>query len=292
MGKTGVSIELAERLNSEIISSDSRQCYKYMNIGTATPSVAELSRVRHYNISILDPSVKDSAVSFYERSQKWEDEITNRGKTVLYTGGSTLHQQIIIQPFDEVPSADTLNIKQLEQQIREEGIESLYQKLQLLDPEYAKQMDGLNPQRIIRALDVWLQTGKPFSSFHSNELIKPSDDLIIFGLRRDRQKLYERINKRVELMFENGFVDEVKSILKIGYTKNNPGLNTVGYKQVIDFLKGDLNREQMNEDIKAKTRQYAKRQLTWFRKWDFVHWIDADGKSAQQIAGEIIAILK
>lgn len=291
VGKTAVSLELAKRLNAEIISSDSRQCYKYMDIGTATPSPDELSRIKHYNISILNPSVKDSAVSFFKRSQHWEDEINAAGKSVLYTGGSTLYQQVIIQPFDEVPTANTSNIEQLERQIETEGIESLYQKLQRLDPEYVKQIDGMNPQRIIRALDVWMQTGKPFSSFHSNKPAKPPRDLVVFGLQRDRTKLYQRINRRVDAMFEAGFIDEVKSILEMGYTKDDPGLNTVGYKQVIDYLNGDLNEAQVVADIKAKTRQYAKRQLTWFRKWDFVHWINVDEKSVSLIVNEILAKL-
>ncbi|HLR76262.1 MAG TPA: tRNA (adenosine(37)-N6)-dimethylallyltransferase MiaA [Balneolaceae bacterium] len=287
VGKTSVSLELAEKLNAEIISSDSRQCYKYLNIGTATPTADELNQVRHYNISIIGPAVKDSAVNFYERCQQWENEIKNRGKTVLYTGGSTLHQKIIIQPFDELPSSDASNIKKLEQRINKNGIESLYKKLQQVDPAYADKMDGMNPQRIIRALDVWMQTGKPFSSFHSNKPLKPPADLTVVGLKRDRQKLYERINRRVDFMFKNGFIDEVKSILEMGYRKDDPGLNTVGYKQVIDFLNDNISKERMVSDIKAKTRQYAKRQLTWFKRWDFVHWIQIDGKTPEEISKKI-----
>lgn len=287
VGKTSVSLKLAERLNSEIISSDSRQCYKYLNIGTATPSAEELERILHHNISIIDPSIKDSAANFYERSQKWEKEIESSGKTVLYVGGSTLHQQVIIQPFDDLPSADESNIKKLEKQRNEEGVETLYEKLREVDPKYTEQMDGMNPQRIVRALDVWMQTGKPFSSFHSDKPVSPPDNTIVFGLRRERKTLYERINKRVDNMFEKGFLEEVKSILEMGYSKNDPGLNTVGYKQAIDFLKGDINRDQMLKDIKAKTRQYAKRQLTWFRKWDFIHWVEVNDKSAKEISDEI-----
>lgn len=288
VGKTAVSLEIAERFNAEIISSDSRQCYKYLNIGTATPSSEELEKVSHHNISIIDPAEKDSAGKFYRRAMKWEDEIRNCGKTILYAGGSTLHQQCIIQPFDKMPSSDEANIEKLERQKKEEGIEALFKKLQEVDPEYAKKMDGMNPQRIIRALDVWMQTGKPFSSFHSNQPVSPSNDMLVFGLQRDRQNLYERINKRVERMFEAGFLKEVESILEMGYSKSDPGLNTVGYEQAINYLNGEMGRDQMIDEIKIKTRRYAKRQLTWFRKWDFVQWIDADGKSTKQIAENVM----
>lgn len=292
VGKTGVSIELAKQLNAEIISSDSRQCYKYMNIGTATPTADELQRVPHHNISIIDPDVKDSAAKFYDRAIQWEQEIAERGHQALYVGGSTLHQRCIVQPFDDIPDANKANIAEIERQIEVEGIEPLFEKLQKVDPGYAAEMDGMNTQRIIRALDVWKQTGQPFSSFHTDDEISPPDDMLVVGLKRDRQKLYDRINLRVEHMFETGFLEEVKDILNKGYTLDDPGLNTVGYKQAIAFLNNELSRDQMVKDIKTKTRRYAKRQLTWFRRWDFVHWIDADKHPPEEIVEVIIRNLK
>lgn len=289
VGKTSVSLDLAERLNAEIISADSRQCYKYMNIGTATPTEEELNRVKHYNISIIDPSVKDSAADYYNRAMNWEKEIEAKGKHILYAGGSTLHQQCIIKPFDEIPDANEKHIARLEQRIEEEGLDSLFAQLQEVDPEYAAAMDGMNPQRIVRALDVWMQTGKPFSSFHSDD-----DDFelpagtLVFGLRRNRQKLYERINKRVDLMFEKGFLDEVRSILDMGYSLQDPGLNTVGYKEAIAHLQGELSREKMVKDMKTQTRRYAKRQITWFKRWDFVHWIDLDDITQKEAVEKVL----
>lgn len=288
VGKTVASVLLAKEIGAEIISSDSRQCYKYMNIGTATPSADEQDGIAHYNLSIIDPAVKDSAANFYDRAMQWEQEITNRDNTVLYVGGSTLHQQCIIQPFDDIPDANEQNIAEIEQQIEEEGIELLFKRLQGVDPQYAAEMDGMNTQRIVRALDVWKQTGRPFSSFHTNDKITAPDDLLVVGIERDRQVLYNRINRRVDLMFKNGFLDEVKSIMAMGFSLNDPGLNTVGYKQAIAFLNGNLSRDQMIKDIKTKTRRYAKRQLTWFRRWDFVHWIDADEHLPQEIIKKII----
>ncbi|HET6528053.1 MAG TPA: tRNA (adenosine(37)-N6)-dimethylallyltransferase MiaA [Balneolaceae bacterium] len=282
VGKTALSVDLAQGLDAEIISADSRQCYKFMNIGTATPSDEERDDVRHYNLSIIDPAEKDNAMNFRERAMQWEDEIQSRGKNVLYVGGSTLHLQCIIQPLDDVPNANEENISQLEAQIEKESIEALYQKLQDVDPDYIPKMDGMNRQRIIRALDVWMQTGRPFSSFHSGDEIRLPDDMIIFGLKRDRQTLYDRINLRVDTMFDEGFLDEVRSLLDRGYSLDDPGLNTVGYKQAIAFLQGDLTREKMVADMKTQTRRYAKRQLSWFRRWDFIHWVDLDEKTPEQ----------
>jgi tRNA dimethylallyltransferase len=283
VGKTALSVDLAKDLDAEIISADSRQCYKFMNIGTATPSKSEKGDVPHYNLSIIDPAKKDNAMNFRGRAMKWEKEIQSSGKNVLYVGGSTLHLQCIIQPLDDVPEANEENIAQLEAKIEEEGIESLYKKLQKVDPAYVQKMDGMNRQRIIRALDVWLQTGRPFSSFHSENEIRLPDGMVVFGLKRGRQKLYDRINRRVDTMVEQGFLDEVKSILDRGYSLDDPGLNTVGYKQAIAFLHGDLTRERMVEDMKTQTRRYAKRQLSWFRRWDFIHWIDLDEISKSEV---------
>ncbi|HYW35398.1 MAG TPA: tRNA (adenosine(37)-N6)-dimethylallyltransferase MiaA [Balneolaceae bacterium] len=291
VGKTSVSIELAHQINAEIISSDSRQCYKYMNIGTSTPTEKERQGIPHFNLSIIDPAIKDSAAKFLRRAEQWKKEISGRGHQVLYVGGSTLHQRVIIQPFDDVPDANENNIDKMERQIADEGIEPLYRRLQEVDPAYASRMDGMNTQRIIRALDVWMQTGRPFSSFHSNEPVTPPDELLVVGLERDRQTLYDRINRRVDRMFEQGFLDEVRSILDRGYSLEDPGLNTVGYKEAIAFLKDELTRDAMIRDIKTQTRRYAKRQLTYFRRWDFVHWLKVDGHSPQNIAGRIDTLL-
>ena len=283
VGKTDLSIQLARRLNAEIISVDSRQCYRYMNIGTAKPTLQELAEVKHYNISILDPDQQDSAAKFYERTVGWEREIRDREKTPLFVGGSTLHLQFVTQPFDDLPPADRENVRKLESRISREGLEKVYETLEKVDPEYTDQMDGMNPQRIIRALDVWMQTGKPFSTFHTEkkeDRLRPGT--VVFGLKRKRDLLYHRINRRVDRMFERGLILEVQSILNRGFRPEDPGLNTVGYKEVIAHLQGEISREQMVEDIKTQTRRYAKRQLTWFRRWDFIHWIDLEERSRDE----------
>ena len=289
VGKTALSLELAQQINAEIISTDSRQCYQYMNIGTATPTEQECSNITHYNLSIIDPATKDNAMNFYERAQQWEQDIQSRGRNVLYVGGSTLHVQCAIQPLDDIPEADEENIAKLEAQIEQKGIESLYKKLTEVDPEYAQKMDGMNTQRIVRALDVWMQTGRPFTSFHSDDnTISVPDDMLVFGLKRDRKKLYDRINHRVEQMFEQGFLDEVRSILDMGYSLDDPGLNTVGYKEAIAFLHDEISREKMVKDMKTQTRRYAKRQLSWFRRWNFIDWLDLDETDTKEAKDYIL----
>jgi tRNA dimethylallyltransferase len=294
VGKTALSVDLASEINAEIISADSRQCYKFMNIGTATPTEEEQRNIPHYNLSLIDPTTKDSVVNFHNRAQCWEQDISSRGKNVLYVGGSTLHVQSVIQPLDDVPKANQENIDQLEGRIEKEGLESLYRKLEKVDPDYAQKMDGMNTQRIIRALDVWMQTGQPFSSFHSDDnSITVPDDLLVFGLKREREQLYDRINRRTDIMMQMGFLEEVQSILNRGYSLKDPGLNTVGYKEAIAFLKGEISRQKMLNDIKTKTRHYAKRQLSWFRRWDFINWINlenTDAEGAQNFISKQLAV--
>lgn len=275
-GKTELSLQLAEELGTSIISADSRQCYKHLDIGTAKPNTVELNRVRHFNISNLELDEEDSAVKFHARSKVWEEEILKNSNHVVYAGGSTLHLTGLIQPFNEIPDSNTENIAILNQQIEEDGIETLYEKLKEVDPDYIDRIDGMNRQRIIRALDVWMQTGKPFSHFHHKEKIRLPENTLVFGLHHPREELYNRINQRVENMIKLGLVEEVQSILDKGISKNLQSLQTVGYREVISHLDGGFTKEEMIEKIKTNTRRYAKRQLTWFRRWDFIEWLDAN----------------
>ncbi|WP_103664945.1 tRNA (adenosine(37)-N6)-dimethylallyltransferase MiaA [Gracilimonas amylolytica] len=275
-GKTELSLKLAENLDTAIISADSRQCYKHIDIGTAKPSPEEMKRVRHYNISLLDLEEDDNAMNFQRRAKAWEQKILEKSDHVLYVGGSTLHIQSLIQPFNEMPEADEDNITKLNERVEREGLESLYNMLKEIDPEYLEKMDGMNRQRIIRALDVWMQTGKPFSSFHQRGEIQPDENTVVFGLRWPRQKLYERINKRVDQMVEQGLVNEVKSILEAGHSKDLQSLNTVGYQEIIKYLDGEWSLEKAIEKIKTSTRRYSKRQMTWYKRWEFIHWLEPD----------------
>lgn len=288
-GKTALSIDLATQINAEIISVDSRQCYRYLDIGTAKPTKSEQIQVPHHNISVLNPDQEDSVADFLKRAEVYTKDIRSRGKRVIYCGGSTLHLQSLIRPLDDIPSANPENIRKLNDKADDQGLKSLFSQLQKADPEYAKKMDGLNRQRIIRALDVWYQTGKPFSSFHSDEPLEPPKDLLVFALQHSRKELHQRISVRTEQMLEQGFLNEVKSLLQQGFSPDLQALNTVGYRQAISYLKEEISYDQMKKEIKTATRRYAKRQITWLRRWPFLIWLDMERFSSQEAIKTILS---
>lgn len=287
-GKSSLAVSLAEKIDGEIISVDSRQCFKQINIGTAKPSTEQLQKIPHYNISVLDVDEEDSVADFKKRSDRYTAEIESKGKRVIYTGGSTLHLQSLIQPLDDMPDANPENIEMLNQQAEEKGLEYLFKKLEEVDPEYAQKMDGLNRQRIIRALDVWHQTGKPFSSFHSDDPITLPENMLFFALNHPRKILHQRISTRTDQMIEEGLVDETRQLLEEGFDPGLQAFNTVGYKQAIQFLEGKKSKDQMIKDIKTATRRYAKRQITWLRRWPFVKWMNMHEKIKKEAVKEII----
>lgn len=274
VGKTKLSIRLAERLNTSIVSVDARQSYRYLDIGTAKVSVEQRNQIPHFNVDSLDPVDSDSPFAFLERIQQWDAEHrqAHPNTPLVYVGGSTLYLSSLINGLDPMPKANPARVTQLKEQARTEGIEILYKKLIQVDADYARKMDGLNPQRIIRALDVYYETGKPFSSFHSNKSAICPNDTLVFGLSRPRSSLHVRIEKRVDNMMQQGLVDEVRSLLQKGYSLENQALQTVGYSEIISHLNGELSLEEAVEKIKTHTRRYAKRQETWFKKWPFIQW--------------------
>ena len=287
-GKTELSLQLAEELGTSIISADSRQCYKHLDIGTAKPTKDELARVPHFNISNLELIDDDSAMKFVDRANIWERDILKNSKDVIYAGGSTLHVTGLIQPFSDIPDSNEENIAQLNLQIEVDGIEILYKKLKEVDPEYIPKMDGMNRQRIIRALDVWMQTGKPFSSFHKKEEITLPENTLVVGLEHPREIIYQRINQRVDAMIQKGLVEELETILAKGFSRELQSLQTVGYREVITFLKGGFTKQEMIEKIKVNTRRYAKRQLTWFKRWNFINWLDANTLSVEKMEKSVL----
>jgi tRNA dimethylallyltransferase len=291
VGKTELSLQIAEELGVPIISVDSRQCYKHIDIGTAKPSPEELKRVKHYNISNLELDETDSVQAFFERAEVWEKEILSDHDHSFFVGGSTLHLQSLIRPIDDIPSSAEKNIAEIEHKIEANGIESVYEKLKSVDPDYIKTMDGMNRQRIIRALDVWMQTGRPFSSFHTHNEFTLPENTVVFGLERDRQNLYERINQRVESMIQQGLIAETQQVLEMGYSKNLQPLNAVGYREIISVLNSEMDWNEAIKNIKTQTRRYAKRQLTWFRRWDFIKWLSADEKNIEELKENILSHL-
>lgn len=255
-----------------------------MDIGTGKVTEEEQKRVRHFNISIFNPDVLDNASKFHERAIKWEEELSYFHDIYLYVGGSTLYLESLIRPFDDVPKSNTENLDELTKLEKEFGLEYLFNELKQVDPEYSAKMDGLNRQRIFRAMDVFMQTGKPFSHFHHQKKdITPPDDTLVFVFNRDRKNLHERISRRVDNMIKQGLVDEVSRILDMGYTPDLNALQTVGYREIINYLEGKINLDEAVELIKRNSRRYAKRQITWFRRWNNVIWLDLDTAKTDDI---------
>src|SRR5690625_1331965 len=290
--KTVLSNKPENKIGGEIISVDSRQCYNRLNIGPAKPDSKLLDEVSHHNVSVLDLREHDSAALFYKRAMQYRDELKSRGKKVIYCGGSTLRLQSLLHHLRKLPSADETNLVMLAEMEKQRGLPKLFELLQKKDPEYAGRMDGLNRQRIFRALDVWMQTGKPFSSFHLQRSASLPENMALFTLHRPRKELHKRINHRTDQMLEMGFIEEVKGILADGYSPRLQSLQTVGYREAIAYLNGEISRSEMVEKMKTSTRRYAKRQITWMKRWPFAIPLNVHGKPLEEIIDSILQVLR
>lgn len=272
VGKTAAAIKLAQHFNTVVVSADSRQFFREMNIGTAKPDEGELAVAKHYFINSHSISESFSVGDFEKQGLALLDELFKTHDKVVLAGGSGLYIKAICEGFDDLPVADISVREKLNQQLEKEGITPLQKKLQQIDPDYYTQVDLNNPQRIIRALEVFETSGKPFSSYRNATINKRPFNIIKLALDMPREKLYERINLRVDLMVKQGLVEEVKSLLP--YRELN-ALNTVGYSELFDYFDGKTSLDEALLLIKQNTRRFAKRQLTWFRKdKDFI-WFDA-----------------
>ena len=276
VGKTDLSIKLSKSLNAEIISADSMQIYKYMDIGSAKVTKEEMDGVIHYMIDEVTPDVPFSVSEFQSRSEKYIEEINKKGKNVLITGGTGLYLNSLIYNMDFAKSNANNEIREkLEQELAENGIDYMHEKLRGLDEEAANRIHKNNTKRVIRAIEVCM-SGQKMNDFSKdlryNEKYKP----IIIVLNRDREVLYQRINKRVDIMLENGLLDEVKELLKMGYTKDMISMQGIGYKEMIKYLDGEYTYDEAIEIIKRDSRRYAKRQLTWFKRYQDAKWFDLD----------------
>ena len=269
IGKTSLAIKLAQYYKTEIISADSRQFYREMEIGTAKPSAKELKAAKHHFIS-SHSVIDDFTVGDYEREAlALIERLFKVHNIVILVGGSGLFINAIINGLDDLPTASKDVRGKLNHLLKEKGISYLQEKLKEVDPAYYSEVDIANPQRLIRALEVYEATGKPFSNFRSKIAKKRSFDSIKIGLSTDRETLYENINNRVDLMVDEGLVQEVEGLRSFSYL--NP-LNTVGYSELFDYFDGKSTLEEAVEKIKQNTRRFAKRQLTWFSKSKDIKW--------------------
>jgi tRNA dimethylallyltransferase len=272
VGKTAAAIKLAQHFNTVVVSADSRQFFREMSIGTAKPDAEELTAAKHYFINSHAITESFSVGDFEKQGLALLDELFKTHDKVILAGGSGLYIKAICEGFDDLPVADIAVRDKLNLQLEEEGITPLQEKLKQADPDYYTQVDLNNPQRIIRALEVFETTGKPFSSYRNATVNKRPFNIVKLALDMPREKLYERINLRVDLMVKQGLIDEVTALLP--YRQLN-ALSTVGYAELFDHFDGKTSLNEALLLIKQNTRRFAKRQLTWFRKdKDFI-WFDA-----------------
>src|SRR5690554_6048708 len=283
VGKTEWSIRVAEQLGCPIISADSRQVYKGMTIGTAAPNKEQLHRVKHYFIGKLLPEEYYSASEFEMDVLKLLEELYKKHNTVVMVGGSMMYIDAVCKGIDDIPTIDEklrANIKEL---YEKEGLDPIRRQLKILDPKFYDEVDLKNPKRVIHALEVCLMAGKPYSSLRTNPKKERPFKIIKVGLKRDRQELYERINRRVDFMVKDGLIDEAR---KFNHIRHLNSLNTVGYKELFEYFDGNCTVDYAIDKIKQHSRNYARKQMTWFRKDNEINWInlsDSDDMVVERI---------
>lgn len=273
-GKTKLSLILAEKLQTEIISADSRQIYKHLTIGTAKPDKVDLNSVKHHFIDELNPDEEFNADIFSRKARKIISELMEKNKIPIVVGGSGLYIKALIDGITATVVTDKFLRGELLQLRNNYGNDYLYNELKKIDPESADKMLPQNWKRVIRAIEVYRLTGKPIWQHHKENNVSNEFDFIQYGLRWDRKILYLNIEKRVDKMIEKGLIDEVKMILNRGYSKEINSLNSVGYKEIIDLLEGKITLSEAINLIKRNTRRFAKRQLTWFNSDKRIHWFE------------------
>ncbi len=276
-GKTALSIELAKQINGEIVSCDSMQIYKDMNIGTAKPTVEEMQGIKHYLIGYVSPEERYSVADYKADAKKAIKEIIEKGKMPIVVGGTGLYLDSLIYEIEyQDIKLDEEYRKKLEEEVEEKGLEVLYERAKQIDEKAIEKISPNDKKRILRILEIYHATGKTKTQQEIESRKKEVEyDYKVYALDWDRQKLYDRINKRVDMMIKQGLIEEVKQILN-KYDTFPTAMQGLGYKEVVEYLEGKLTKEEMIEKIKMETRRYAKRQLTWFRKNKQTVWLDAE----------------
>ena len=269
VGKTVISIGLANALNTDIISCDSRQFYREMNIGTAKPTKEELSQATHHFIN--SHSIHDvfTAGDYEKEAFTLVNKLFKTKDILILTGGSGLFEKAVVEGFDNLPKANVSLREKLNNELEENGIESILSQLKELDPDSYNSVEKTNPRRVLRALEIYLSEGKPLSYYQKQKEPRPFK-IIRIGLTMEREKLYSRVNQRVDNMVQEGLIEEVKSLQEFKHLNT---LQTVGYTEIFKYLDGEVSLDKAIEQLKQNTRRYAKRQLTWFRKYPDLTWV-------------------
>jgi len=291
-GKTSAGIIIAEALGCEIVSADSRQIYRGMATGSGAPSAPELARIRHHFIGILEPHIRISAGEYARLARQVIPEIIDRGKLPLVVGGSGLYIRALVDGLAPLPTPDPELRREIEHRIEMQGMAAMIEELRIVDPEYAEKVGLRDKKRLLRALEVWETTGRPFSEWHGEQPVEPWCLPLFFGVNRPRLALHSLIEARVEQMLESGWIDEAQTLaLRYGGMDKLPPTVTeaVGYNEIISYLRNEISLVEAKERIIISTRQYAKRQITWFRADKRIEWFDGSGEDAvQEWAGWII----
>lgn len=271
VGKTEWSIRVAEVLGSPILSADSRQIYKEMIIGTAAPDKNQLERVDHYFVGKLEPEEYYSASEFEDEALSLLDELHTQYSTIVMTGGSMMYIDAVCKGIDEIPTIDDKLRSDLKELYDKEGLDPIRRQLKILDPVFYNEVDLKNPKRVIHALEICLMAGKPYSSLRKNTKKERPFRIIKVGFNRDRKELYDRINLRVDKMVEDGLVEEARGLYPRRHLNS---LNTVGYKELFEYFDGVCSLEFAIDKIKQHSRNYARKQLSWFRRDENIYWIN------------------
>ena len=283
-GKTALSIELAKQINGEIVSCDSMQIYKEMDIGTAKPTKEEMQGIKHYLIDFVSPDERYSVADYKQDAKKAIKEILNKGKVPIIVGGTGLYVDSLIYEI-EYPNIefDEEYREKLEKEADRNGLEELYEKAKKIDSEAIKKISKNDKKRILRILEIYHATGKNKTEQEIESRKKEVEyNYKVYALKWDREKLYKRINKRVDIMIEQGLIEEVKSVYK-KHSKFPTAMQGLGYKEVVEYLENKITKEEMIEKIKQETRKYAKRQMTWFRKNQQTIWLNAEDELQNNI---------
>ena len=274
-GKTDYAVELALKCGGEVVSCDSMQIYKHMDIGTAKPTADEMKGVKHHMIDLIEPNESFSVARFSEMARECIDDILLRGKMPVLCGGTGLYFDSTINNINFIQmDTDEEYRKYLESAAKEFGNEYVYKILKRVDEESAESIHPNNLKRVIRALEIYKTTGKKKSELDKEQLSEPLYEPEITGLMRDREVLYDRINKRVDIMMEKGLVEEVSELIKMGIDTEATSMQAIGYKEIIEYLDGKTSLSDAVDKIKRESRRYAKRQLTWFKRNEKIHWIN------------------
>lgn len=280
VGKTELSLRLAECLGSPIINADSRQIYKGIEIGTAAPTAEELSRVKHFFVHTLQLDEYYSAAEYEKDVLQLLEDLFKEHENVILSGGSMMYIDAVTKGIDDIPTVDEETRGLLKQRLETEGLDQLLAELRILDPDYYNIVDKKNHKRVVHALEICYMTGRPYTSFRTNSQKCRPFRIVKFGLRREREKLFDRINQRVDQMMRDGLMEEAKRVYPL---KNLNSLNTVGYKELFKVLDDEWELPMAVERIKKNTRVYAKKQMTWYKHDADIHWLDADQMSVQEM---------